>query len=208
MPTFSYLTIQTPSTGTYKESGSKFLAFAIPVQSESEIKEHLELLRKKYYDATHCCYAWILGSERDRFRSFDDGEPNHSAGDPILGQIRSRQLTNILVVVVRYFGGTKLGVGGLAQAYKLGAEAALNYASIVEKQVQVFYSLSFPYLVMPEVMKLLKDSEASTVNQHYQELCELTVSVNLCNRVEFDNRLNLLKALGHTITFVEISNPS
>lgn len=188
--------------------GSKFLAFAFPVQSEFEIKEHLEALRKKYYDATHHCYAWMLGADRDRFRSFDDGEPNHSAGDPILGQIKSRQLTDTLVVVVRYFGGTKLGVGGLIHAYKLAAEAALNNARIVEKQVEVFYSLTFPYLEMPDVMKLLKDFEARQVAQHYQELCELKISVNLCHRIEFDNRLKLLKALGHSLTFAEIPNPS
>src|SRR5689334_3258152 len=119
---FSFLTIESVSEGIFKEKGSKFLAFAYPVSSESDIKLRLEELRKKYFDATHHCYAWMLGSDKKHFRAADDGEPNHSAGAPILGQIKSKNLTNVLVVVVRYFGGTKLGVGGLTQAYKAGAE--------------------------------------------------------------------------------------
>jgi len=126
MAPFSFRTIQNASEGSYKELGSKFLAFACPVESEQEIKENIEHLKKKYFDATHHCFAWILGADRSRFRAFDDGEPNHSAGDPILGQLRSRDLTNVLVVVVRYYGGVKLGVGGLIHAYKLATEDALS----------------------------------------------------------------------------------
>jgi putative IMPACT (imprinted ancient) family translation regulator len=113
MPEFSYITIKSGVQGLYKEKGSKFLAFAYPVESEEEVKQRLLELRKAYYDARHHCYAYVLGAEKEKYRATDDGEPNHSAGDPILGQIRSRNLTNVLVVVVRYFGGVKLGVGGL-----------------------------------------------------------------------------------------------
>src|SRR6186713_1623645 len=133
MPANSFFTITSASQGIYKEKGSKFLSFAYPVQSESDIKEHIAFLKSEYFDARHHCYAWMLGPERNHFRAFDDGEPNHSAGDPILGQIRSKNLTNVLVVVVRYFGGTKLGVGGLISAYKIAAEEALSKAVIIEK---------------------------------------------------------------------------
>src|SRR5690242_5641679 len=126
MSVFSYQTIEKSSDSIYKEKGSRFLAFARPVSSESDVKKVLESLRKEYFDARHHCFAWILGPEKKLFRAFDDGEPNHSAGDPILGQIRSRNLTNVLVVVVRYFGGTKLGVGGLISAYKTAASDALD----------------------------------------------------------------------------------
>ena len=135
MIVFSYHTLGNTAEGSYKEKGSKFMAFAYPVVSESEIKERLEALRKKYFDARHHCFAYILGADKTRFRAFDDGEPNHSAGDPILGQIRSRDLTNVLVVVVRYFGGVKLGVGGLISAYKAAAEEALNNAIVMERDV-------------------------------------------------------------------------
>src|SRR5689334_14470624 len=118
MSTYSILTLKSDGKGIYKEKGSKFLGFAYPVSSESEIKERIASLKSEYFDARHHCFAWILGPEKKQFRAFDDGEPNHSAGDPILGQIRSRNLTNVLVVVVRYFGGTKLGVGGLIAAYR------------------------------------------------------------------------------------------
>src|SRR5687768_4675593 len=123
---YSYRTIQLPSSGEYKEKGSRFLSFSFPVQTDTEIKAHLAALKKQYYDARHHCYAWILGAEGKNFRAVDAGEPNHSAGDPILGQIRSKGLTNILVVVIRYFGGIKLGVGGLIYAYKTAAEIALR----------------------------------------------------------------------------------
>jgi uncharacterized YigZ family protein len=122
MPVFSYLTIASPSEGSYKEKGSRFLAFAYPVSSETEIREKLESLKAQYFDARHHCYAWMLGPEKKHFRANDDGEPNHSAGDPILGQLRAMKLTNVLIVVVRYFGGTKLGVGGLISAYRSAAK--------------------------------------------------------------------------------------
>src|SRR5437879_4473463 len=135
MSAFSFFTIQNPTQGIYKEKGSKFLAFAFPVNSETEIKGQLDLLKKKYFDARHHCYGYVLGADKTKFKGHDDGEPNHSASDPILGQIRSKNLTDVLVVVVRYFGGVKLGVGGLMQAYKAAAEDALNQASVIEIEV-------------------------------------------------------------------------
>ena len=135
MPSYSYLTLQNPATGIYKEKGSKFLAFAYPVASETDIKQRVGHLKKEYFDARHHCFAWRLGIGKDHVRAFDDGEPSHSAGDPILGQIRSRGITNVLIVVVRYFGGVKLGVGGLAEAYRAAAENALSNGSIVEVEI-------------------------------------------------------------------------
>jgi len=157
MDVFSFLTVEGPSEGSYKESGSKFLAFAYPVSSEDEVKIKIETLKKKYFDARHHCFAWMLGENKSRYRAFDDGEPNHAAGDPILGQIKSKNLTNVLVVVIRYFGGVKLGVGGLIQAYKTAAEDALNNASIVEREVTHSTALHYPYESTTEVMRLVKE---------------------------------------------------
>ncbi len=201
MSAFSFRTIVEPSDGIFKESGSKFLAFAYPVQSEAEIKAKMEFVKKKYFDATHHCFAWMLGPNQERFRAFDDGEPNHSAGDPILGQIRSRKLTNILVVVVRYFGGTKLGVGGLIQAYKSAADAALTQATITERSVERIYILMFPYQQTSEMMRLLKSFEAKPLEQRYGEACELQVPIKLREASEFEGQLKLLQALGQPISF-------
>jgi uncharacterized YigZ family protein len=159
MTAFSYRTIQSPAEGIYKEKGSKFFAFVYPIESGQDIKEKIELLKKKYFDARHCCFAYVLGPEKKKYRAFDDGEPNHSAGDPILGQIRSKDLTNILVVVVRYFGGTKLGVGGLIKAYKTAAEDALNNAVIIEKDIKKSILLEYDYSSTTEVMRLVKEFE-------------------------------------------------
>src|SRR5690349_20736416 len=145
MDIFSYKTIESPSEGFYREKGSKFHSFAYPAWSEDEIRNHLDVLRKKYFDARHHCFAWMLGPDQRSFRAFDDGEPNHSAGDPILGQIRSRGLTNVLIVVVRYFGGVKLGVGGLISAYRSAAEDALNNAAIISIEITFDLDLSFEY---------------------------------------------------------------
>ena len=143
--------------GFYKEKGSKFLAFAFPVSSEEEIKEQILVLKKEYYDARHHCYAYILGKDAAHYRANDDGEPGHSAGDPILGQIRSHNLTDVLIVVVRYFGGTKLGVGGLIHAYKTAATDAIANNTIVKKIVTASIKIHFEYLSMNSVMKLIKD---------------------------------------------------
>jgi uncharacterized YigZ family protein len=196
----SYKTILQPSEGFYKEKGSKFLGFAFPVQSETAVKEQLLALRKKYYDARHHCYAYILGENGATYRAVDDGEPNHSAGDPILGQIRSKNLTNALVVVVRYFGGTKLGVGGLVSAYKTAAEDALNHAIVIEKEVTRTLQIEYPYTSTPEVMKLVKDFELEITDQHFQEHCMLVATLKVKLHHLFLEKFNLLNALGHTLT--------
>lgn len=200
MPEFSYLTIKLATQGLYKEKGSKFLAFAYPVESEEEVKQRLSELRKAYFDARHHCYAYVLGSEKEKFRSADDGEPNHSAGDPILGQIRSRNLTNVLVVVVRYFGGVKLGVGGLVQAYKTSAAEALSKAETIELQVMELASLSYDYSATPEVMKLVKEFEIVILHQDFAAGCHLDVQVKLRLAKAFKEKLDLLNALGVKVT--------
>ncbi|PZX59258.1 putative YigZ family protein [Algoriphagus ratkowskyi] len=168
-----YHTVSRTSEGQYKDKGSKFFYFAYPVKTEEEIKIHLGDLRKKYFDARHHCFAWMLGKNGDQFRANDDGEPNHSAGDPILGQIRSNTLTNILIVVVRYFGGTKLGMGGLIQAYKTSAALAIEENEIVEEQVKTSVSIHFPYPVMNDVMKLIKSYDLQIVSQEMALDCQM-----------------------------------
>jgi uncharacterized YigZ family protein len=199
MPVYSFLTIQFPAQGTFKEKGSKFLAFAYPVQSETQIKDQLLVLRKEYFDARHHCYAWMLGADKKLFRAMDDGEPNHSAGDPILGQIKSKELTDVLVVVVRYFGGVKLGVGGLISAYKIAAEEALNNAVIIEKEVLNSFMLSYDYASTPEVMRLVKEFDLSINDQQFGERCTLRFSVRTRNEDEAKEKITLLKALGHSL---------
>jgi uncharacterized YigZ family protein len=173
----TYLTLKSKSEGLYKEKGSKFLAFAFPVQDEEEVKEKLEQLRKKYYDARHHCYAYILGQSKEFFRANDDGEPNHSAGDPILGQIRSNQLTNVLIVVVRYFGGTKLGVGGLITAYKTAAAEAIANNEIITSIIKHEISIHFDYLVMNEVMKIIKEADLEIKQQSFDNSCSMVLKV-------------------------------
>lgn len=173
----SYLTIAGLTEGLYREKGSRFIAFAYPVSAEEEVKEILAGLRKKFYDARHHCYAFILGGKGQHYRANDDGEPAHSAGDPILGQIRSRNLTNVLVVVVRYFGGTKLGVSGLIHAYKTVASDALAQAQIVEKIIHATFTVCFEYLWLNPVMKLVKDYEMEIISQAFADKCELTLAI-------------------------------
>lgn len=171
----TYLTLAHQSNGIYKDRGSKFLYFAFPVKTEEEIKEELSSLRKAFYDASHHCYAWILGKDGEHFRANDDGEPNHSAGDPILGQIKSNQLTNTLIVVVRYFGGTKLGVSGLIQAYRQSAALAIEANEIILEFVQEVITLTFPYPSMNDVMKVVKSLDLEIINQKMELDCELTL---------------------------------
>jgi uncharacterized YigZ family protein len=199
MPVFSFKTIQFPSEGQFKDKGSRFLAFAYPVISELEIKEKLNALRKEYFDARHHCFAWTLGAEKRQFRASDDGEPNHSAGDPILGQIRSRELTNALVVVVRYFGGVKLGVSGLINAYKTAAEEALNNATIIETDVTEKMKLNYDYQATPELMRLVKDFNLSIQSQSFNERCEMSIEYKLILKEELIEKINLLKATGTAI---------
>jgi len=173
----TYLSISQPAESLFKEKGSKFIAFAYPVENEQDIKEKLDLLRKKYYDATHHCYAYILGKDKKNFRANDDGEPNGTAGLPILGQIKSKNITNALVVVVRYFGGTKLGVGGLVSAYKTAAAEVLSQSKIIEKILSQSITFHFDYLQMNEIMKIIKDYELKILSQKFDNQCEITLQV-------------------------------
>ncbi len=201
MPLYSYRTLQDPAEGFYKEKGSKFLAFAYPVTTEGEIKERIDRLKAKYFDARHHCYAWMLDANKNHFRAFDDGEPNHSAGDPILGQIRSKEVTNVLVVVVRYFGGVKLGMGGLISAYKNAAQDVLSKAQIVEKEITEIIRLTFDYLVTSEIMRYVKEFDLKITEQHFEETCNMKISVPVQQKEKFLEKLNVLKEKGKMITW-------
>lgn len=200
---FSFKTIQAPTEGNYKEKGSKFLSFAYPVQSEEEVKQRIGELKKKYFDARHHCFAYMLGADETRFRAFDDGEPNHSAGDPILGQIKSKNITNVLIVVVRYFGGVKLGVGGLISAYKAAAEDALNRCVIIEKEILQGYAFEYPYVSTPDVMKLVKEFDLVMHNQSFEEECKMEVSISIRLKTSFEEKVQLLNARGVKISIKE-----
>ena len=174
----TYKTILKPSEEVlYKEKGSKFFGYAFPVFTEEKIKEHIENLKKQHHGARHWCYAWQLGKGYEQYRANDDGEPSNSAGMPIYGQLQSFDVTNILIVVVRYFGGTKLGVGGLIQAYKTTAQMALEESKIVEKTIDEIYILKFEYPEMNTVMRIIKDENLSLTNQKMELNCEFEISV-------------------------------
>jgi uncharacterized YigZ family protein len=173
----TYKTIQKPSEGLYKEKGSKFIAYAYPVTHEEEIKDLISTLKKEFYDARHHCYAYRLGADHTNFRANDDGEPSSTAGKPILGQIQSNELTNILIVVIRYFGGTKLGVSGLIQAYKSAAADAILNANIVEKTINDIYDINFDYLAMNDVMKIIKEDQPEQLDQDFNLNCKITLSI-------------------------------
>lgn len=169
--TDTYLTIDQPSEGIFKDRGSKFLAFAFPVKTEHEIKAILIQLKKEHHVANHHCYAWRLGADKLAYRANDDGEPNNSAGKPILGQIQSQDLTNVLIVVARYFGGTLLGVGGLINAYREAAADALKNSIIVEKHVQFVYEVEFTFENMNAVMQILKNTDSKIISQIFESNC-------------------------------------
>ncbi|SFG08999.1 uncharacterized protein, YigZ family [Algoriphagus hitonicola] len=190
----SYRTLAHTSSGLYKDKSSKFHYFAFPVKTEEEIKTHLGELRKTFYNARHHCFAWILGKDGENYRANDDGEPNHSAGDPILGQIRSHQLTNVLIVVVRYFGGTKLGISGLIQAYKTSAALAIEANEIIEEQVKSVIKIKFPYPQMNEVMKLVKNLDLEILNQEMHLDCETTLQM----------RQNLFEEVHQSLQTIEL----
>lgn len=174
----SYKTILKPSNETlYKDKGSKFFGYAYPVFNEDDVKNCLDELRKKHHSARHFCYAYQIGIEKIRFRANDDGEPNNSAGLPIYGQIQSFEVTNILVVSVRYFGGTKLGVGGLISAYKTSAQLALAASEIVEKTIDIHYKLVFNYDMMNAVQRIIKERNITITNQKLELNCEYIISI-------------------------------
>ena len=177
MTSDSYHTLAGPAEAIYKEKSSKFLAYAYPVESEEEIRTLLDALRKKYYDATHHCYAWRLGPHGETFRANDDGEPSGTAGKPILGQLLSNELVNCLIVVVRYFGGTKLGVSGLIGAYKESAAEASRAAEIVERTVDTVVEVEFSYLAMNAVMRVVKEEQPRVLTQQFDNLCRMTLAI-------------------------------
>ena len=177
-----YKTIDFPSEEVLlKEKNSKFFGYAFPVTSEEDVKENLERLRKEHFSARHWCYAYQIGTEKIQYRANDDGEPNNSAGMPIYGQIQSFEVTNILVVVVRYFGGVKLGVGGLISAYKTAAQMALENATIIEKTIDKHFIISFGYAHMNKVMRIIKEKNLQIVSQKMEMDCEIEISIRKKN---------------------------
>lgn len=190
-----YKTIAVPAEGLYKEKGSKFISFAYPVQTEEQIKGIVAELKDKFYDARHHCYAWMLGAGKKNFRANDDGEPSSTAGRPILGQIQSNDLTNILIVVVRYFGGTKLGVSGLIHAYREAAADALNHAEIIEKTVDEQLRICFSYLVLNDVMKILKEENPDILERNFELQCEMLLSIRQKDLVHLKERLEQVDSL-------------
>ncbi len=201
-----FRTIEVPGQGFYKEKGSKFLGFAYPCSNIDEVKAHLERLRKENHGCVHVCYAYCLGSKKEDFRYSDDGEPSHSAGVPIYGQIKSFDLTNVLVAVVRYYGGTNLGVGGLINAYRTAAKGAFENATIVEDEDRNEIELRFTYEAMPFVMNTVKSSDCTILYQNFEEIPHLTLSVPVSNKKFIDavtaiNSVSLVNDLKKTSTY-------
>ena len=190
--TDEYQTISGTSEGFYSEKRSKFLAFAHHVENVEEIKNLLADYRKKYYDARHVCYAYLLGSDRLEFRANDDGEPSSTAGKPILGQINSRELTDVLVVVVRYYGGVNLGTSGLIVAYREATADALGKALIETRQVEEQVTYDFPYVMMNDVMRVVKEMQPRIVSQTYDNTCQITLSIRKSEAEQLRNRLDKL----------------
>lgn len=195
-PTFdTYYTLGGEAEALYKDKGSKFLAYGYPVTCEEEIKERLDALRKRYYDATHHCYAWRLGPKGESFRANDDGEPSSTAGRPILGQMLSREVTDALIVVVRYFGGTKLGVPGLIEAYKRSAALVLENAEIEQRTVDVQTTIRFSYLAMNDVMRIVKELQPQIIAQQFDNLCTMTLAIRQGFAAQLLDRLSKVEGL-------------
>ncbi len=186
MPEHLY-TIEKTGKGLYKEKGSKFIALACHVNDENEIKEILDELKREYHDARHHCYAWVLGASGEKIRANDDGEPSNSAGKPILAQITSRGLTRVLVVVIRYFGGTLLGVGGLINAYKTASQEALNNTRIVKQYFYSIYEVKFGYPDINKVMTVLKELNAEKLEQEFEISCKLKAKVKKSDKEKFES---------------------
>lgn len=196
-----YTTISTTGEGYYTEKRSKFLAWAHHVETQDEVKELLAGYRKKYYDARHVCYAYMLGPERTDFRANDDGEPSSTAGKPILGQINSAELTDVLVVVVRYYGGVNLGTSGLIVAYREAAQLAIADAKKETRQVEEIVSYDFPYTMMNSVMKVVKDMQPRIVSQTFDNTCQLRLAIRKSEAEQLRSRLAKL-------SFEELNNPN
>ncbi|HLP71708.1 MAG TPA: YigZ family protein [Bacteroidales bacterium] len=195
----TYKTIQSPSEGLYKDKGSRFIALAFPADDQEQVRTILEELKKEYHDARHHCYAWMIGHERTRWRANDDGEPSGTAGKPILGQINSAGLTNILIVVIRYFGGTLLGVSGLINAYRTAAADALKNAEVVTLTVQEHHEMVFPYAAMNDVMKVLKEEHVSQSGQQFGQECRILISFRLSAAERVIARLSRIEGVKLTL---------
>ena len=190
MITESYRTIESEATGIYKEKGSKFLAFAHPIDSPEVAKIIIDKSKEKYYDARHHCWAYRIGETGEQWRAVDDGEPSGTAGRPIHGQLLSADVTNVLVVVVRYFGGTKLGVSGLINAYGEATRDALSNATIIEKIIEECFTLNFSYLQMNDIMRLIKESQARILEQNFDNLCTMTIAIPRSQAKLFSQKLS------------------
>ena len=198
----TYRTIEQPFEGElFKDRGSKFFGYVFPISNEDEVKMHIEQLKKQHHTARHWCYAWQLGTSTIRYRANDDGEPSNSAGQPIYGQIQAFDVTNILIVVVRYFGGTKLGVGGLINAYRAGAQLALEASDIVEKTIDRIFIVGFDYPLMNKVMRIIKDHKLTISNQKMELKCEYELTVRKKDAEQIFNIFNEL--YGATIKEIE-----
>ena len=191
----TYLTIEAPGEGIYKEKMSRFLSFAVPVVSVDEALAYVELYRKEYYDARHVCWAYMIGADRKCFRSNDNGEPSGTAGKPILGQINSANLTDILIVVVRYFGGIKLGTGGLIVAYRTAASEAIAACNIVERLIEDCVKIHFEYPLMNEVMRIVKEEQSAVVAQSFEMDCEMTLRLRRMAMPRLRERLENLRGV-------------
>lgn len=201
MESEGYKTIKSSSRGSYKEKGSRFLAFAFPVAEVDEVRPLLEDLRKEYHDARHHCFAYMIGPDRQNWRINDDGEPSGTAGRPILGQINSAGITNVLVVVCRYFGGTLLGVSGLINAYRTAAAEAIHNAGIVERTLNDYYEIKFPHSSMNEVMKILKEEDAGQADQEFGLQCTVIINIRSSRRDRILNRFARIEGLSYS--FIE-----
>ena len=193
-----YRTIAAPAEAVYTEKRSKFIAIALPVRTVEEVKTHLEEYQKKYYDARHVCYAYILGHARTEFRANDNGEPSGTAGKPILGQINSRELTDVLVIVVRYFGGIKLGTSGLIAAYRTAAAEALDASALVEKTVDDEVEVAFEYPFMNDVMRVVKEEGPAIVSQSYDTDCVMKLRIRRLSMPRLRTRLEKVDTLRFT----------
>jgi uncharacterized YigZ family protein len=195
MDSDTYKTIKSSSEGIYKEKGSRFVSIAIPVSNQEVIKTNIDQIRKEHHLARHHCFAYMLGQERLTWRVSDDGEPSGTAGRPILGQINSYGLTNILVVVSRYFGGTLLGVSGLINAYRTAAESAITNVEIIERTIQEFYEITYPYLSMNDVMRILKEEDIDQTDQSFELECSIKLNFRASARDKILNRLSRIEGL-------------
>ena len=193
-----YRTVKNCSTATYKDKGSRFIGFAYPVSNQEDIKPIIDNLKKEYHDARHHCYAYMLGYQRLIWRVNDDGEPSGTAGKPILGQINSAGLTNILIVVVRYFGGILLGVPGLINAYKTAASEAISNGEIIELQVKDYYNLNFPYSAINDVMKILKEEGAGQKDQVFDTECSMEINFRFKSSEKIISRLSRIENLRYS----------